>query len=53
MTAQDKTFTWGQIGLGSFVDIGDFDDVVVRGVRVKRAVAAAWQSYHFSRSTLN
>lgn len=36
MTAQDKTFTWGQIGLGSFDDTGDFDDVVVRGVRVAK-----------------
>lgn len=36
MTAQDKTFTWGQIGLGSFDDTGDFDDVVVRGVRAEK-----------------
>lgn len=36
MTAVDKTFSWGQIGLGSFDDIGDWDDVVVRGVRVSK-----------------
>ncbi|HUY90982.1 MAG TPA: hypothetical protein VMV10_19755 [Pirellulales bacterium] len=36
MTAVDKTFAWGQIGLGSFDDTGDWDDVVVRGVRVDR-----------------
>lgn len=36
MIAVDKTFAWGQIGLGSFDDIGDFDDVVVRGVRVEK-----------------
>ena len=36
MTAVDKTFAWGQIGLGSFDDVGDFDDVVVRGVRVAK-----------------
>jgi hypothetical protein len=36
MAAQDKTFTWGQIGLGSFDGIGDFDDVVARGVRVEK-----------------
>ena len=27
MTAIDKTFTWGQIGIGSFDDLGNFDDV--------------------------
>lgn len=31
MTAKDKTFTWGQIGLGTFDDHGNFDDVVLRG----------------------
>ena len=34
MTASDKTFAWGQIGLGSFDDTGDWDDVALRGVRV-------------------
>jgi hypothetical protein len=33
MTATDKTFTSGQIGVGSFDDTGNFDDVMLRGVR--------------------
>ena len=36
MTAFDRTFTWGQVGVGSFDDTGEFDDIVVRGVRVER-----------------
>ena len=35
-SATDKTFTWGQIGIGSFDDKGYFDDIEVRGVVVKR-----------------
>ncbi len=35
MVAHDKTFVWGRIGLGSFDDIGMFDDVVLKGVEVK------------------
>lgn len=31
MTAKDKTFTWGQVGLGTFDDHGNFDDVTLRG----------------------
>ena len=31
MTARDKTFTSGQIGIGTFDDHGNFDDVVLRG----------------------
>lgn len=31
MTAVDKTFTWGQVGIGSFDDTGNFDDVRVYG----------------------
>ncbi len=31
MTARDKTFTWGQVGIGTFDDNGNFDDVVLRG----------------------
>jgi hypothetical protein len=34
-TAKDATFAWGRIGLGSFDDTGDWDDVVLRGVRVE------------------
>jgi hypothetical protein len=33
MTAVDKTFTWGQIGLGSFDDTGNWDDVRLTGTR--------------------
>ncbi|HVC93216.1 MAG TPA: hypothetical protein VND64_05965 [Pirellulales bacterium] len=36
MTATDKTFTWGQVGVGSFDDTGDFDDVKLNGVQVER-----------------
>lgn len=36
MTAVDKTFLWGQIGIGSFDDTGMFDNVVIRGIRVSR-----------------
>jgi hypothetical protein len=32
MTAVDKTFTWGQVGMGSFDDTTDWDDVQLRGV---------------------
>jgi len=31
MTARDKTFTWGQIGIGTFDDHGNFDDIVLHG----------------------
>lgn len=31
MTAVDKTFVHGQIGIGSFDDMGNFDDVLVYG----------------------
>jgi hypothetical protein len=31
MTARDKTFAWGQIGIGSFDDLGNFDDLELRG----------------------
>lgn len=36
MTARDKTFTWGQVGLGTFDDHGNFDDFILRGVRVEK-----------------
>lgn len=36
MTATDRTFTWGQVGLGSFDDTGHFADFELRGVRVER-----------------
>jgi hypothetical protein len=31
MTAVDKSFTWGRLGVGSFDDTGMFDDFSVRG----------------------
>ncbi len=34
MTATDKTFTNGRVGLGSFDDTADFDDVTLRGKKV-------------------
>ena len=36
MVAVDKTFTWGQVGLGSFDDHGNWDDVKLRGVKVEK-----------------
>ena len=36
MTAEDKTFTWGQVGIGSFDDIGNFDDITLEGVKAHR-----------------
>ncbi len=36
MTAVDRTFTWGQVGVGSFDDTGNWRDVKVRGVKVER-----------------
>ena len=35
-SAVDKTFTWGQVGIGSFDDRGYFDDIVLRGVAIKK-----------------
>lgn len=34
MTAKDTTFTWGRIGLGSFDDTADFDDLRLYGRKV-------------------
>jgi hypothetical protein len=33
MTARDKTFTWGQVGIGTFDDHGNFDEIVLRGIK--------------------
>jgi hypothetical protein len=35
MAAHDKTFTWGQVGVGTFDDHGNFDDIELRGERMK------------------
>jgi hypothetical protein len=37
MTANDKTFTWGQVGIGTFDDHGNFDDITLRGVRAENS----------------
>ena len=36
MTATDKTFEWGKVGLGSFDDTGNWDDVRLYGVQITR-----------------
>jgi hypothetical protein len=36
MTATDRTFTWGQIGVGTFDDTGMVDDVKVYGNRAEK-----------------
>jgi len=36
MTATDKTFAWGQVGIGTFDDTGNFDDVLVYGKTAER-----------------
>jgi len=35
MVANDKNFVWGRIGLGSFDDTSDWDDIRLRGTRVE------------------
>src|SRR6516164_2768900 len=34
LTATDKTFTWGQIGIGSFDDTGNWTDIRLRGIKI-------------------
>lgn len=36
MTATDKTFTWGRVGLGSFDDTTHWDDVKLQGHKAKK-----------------
>jgi hypothetical protein len=36
MTATDKTFIWGQIGVGSFDDLGNWADVTLYGTKVEK-----------------
>lgn len=36
MKAIDKTFTWGQVGVGSFDDTGRFDQVLVYGKKAQK-----------------
>ena len=35
MTANDKTFAYGRIGVGTFDDTADWDDIVIRGTKVE------------------
>lgn len=39
MTAKDKTFTWGQIGVGTFDDTADYDNLELRGVKATKSEA--------------
>jgi len=36
MTTEDKTFLWGQVGLGSFDDSGNWDDVKLFGTKYEK-----------------
>jgi hypothetical protein len=36
MTAENKAFTWGQVGIGSFDDTGNWDDIRLHGAKVER-----------------
>jgi hypothetical protein len=40
MTAKDKTFVWGRIGIGTFDDTADFDKLELRGVKVMKPAEA-------------
>ena len=41
MAAKDDKFKWGQVGLGTFDDNGNWDDFELKGVEVKPAKPAA------------
>jgi hypothetical protein len=34
MTATDKTFQWGRVGVGTFDDTGNVDEVILWGAEV-------------------
>ena len=36
LTAEDKTFAWGQVGVGTFDDTADFDDVKLWGKKAEK-----------------
>jgi len=36
MVAEDRTFPWGRVGIGTFDDTGNWDDFVLRGQRTER-----------------
>ena len=35
-TAVDKTFAWGQVGIGSFDDTSAWDDIELRGTKAEK-----------------
>ena len=39
MTATDKTFAWGQVGIGTFDDTSAWDKIELRGVKVEKPKA--------------
>ncbi len=41
MTANDKTFSWGRVGIGTFDDHGNFDNIKLRGNMVQSIPASA------------
>ena len=41
MTAKDNRFSWGRVGIGSFDDTSDWDDLELRGVlALDRAISS-------------
>ncbi len=44
MTAKDKTFAWGQIGVGTFDDTADYDNLELRGVKVPQSTVPATEA---------
>jgi hypothetical protein len=36
MTASDKSFTSGRVGIGSFDDTSDWDNIKLRGAKVEK-----------------
>jgi hypothetical protein len=36
MTARDTSFAWGQLGIGSFDDTSDWDDIKLYGIKVDK-----------------
>ena len=35
MRAKNTAFAWGRIGVGSFDDTGNYDDIVIRGIKAE------------------
>jgi hypothetical protein len=36
LRANDRTFLWGQVGIGTFDDNGNWDDIQLRGIQIDR-----------------